>query len=90
RAGRPPLVAALDALSRDLPDGAWLLSLSISGRDVVMDGLAPSAAAVALTLEKGHAVTGIVFRSPITRETSGLEHFQLGATLSVSGGETKP
>jgi len=86
RTGRPPLVAALDTLSRDLPDGAWLTSLSINGRDVVMDGLAPSAAAVALALEKSHGVTGIVFRSPITREASGLEHFQLGATL----GEAKP
>lgn len=86
RAGRPTLVAALDVLSRALPDGAWLLSLSISGRDVVMDGLAPSAASVALALEKSHDVTGIVFRSPITKEASGLEHFQLGATL----GEAKP
>jgi general secretion pathway protein L len=81
RAGRPPLVAALDALSRDVPDGSWLLSLSIAGRDVVLDGLSPSAAAIALALEKSHDVTGIVFRSPITREASGLEHFQLGATL---------
>lgn len=80
-AERPPLVAALDLLSHDLPDGAWLLSLSIGGRDLVMDGLAPSAAAVALALEKSHDVSGIVFRSPITREASGLEHFQLGATL---------
>jgi len=82
RDGRPALVAALDALSRDLPDGAWLLSLSISGRDIVLDGLAPSAAVVALALEKSQDVGGIVFRSPITRETSGLEHFQLGATLA--------
>jgi general secretion pathway protein L len=86
RGGRPPLVAALDALSRDLPDGSWLLSLSVSGRDVVLDGLSPSAAGIALALEKSHNVTGIVFRSPITREASGLEHFQLGATLS----EAKP
>ena len=85
RGGRPPLVAALDKLSRDLPDGAWLLSLSISGHDVVLDGLAPSAAAIALALEKSHDVSGIVFRSPITREASGLEHFQLGATLSTQG-----
>ena len=86
RAGRPPLVAALDKLSRDLPDGAWLLSLSISGRDVVLDGLAPSAAAIALALEKSGDVSGIVFRSPITREASGLEHFQLGATITAAGG----
>jgi general secretion pathway protein L len=86
RSGRPPLVAALDALSRDVPDGSWLLSLSISGREVVLDGLSPSAATIALALEKSHDVTGIVFRSPITREASGLEHFQFGATF----GETKP
>jgi general secretion pathway protein L len=86
RAGRPPLVAVLDTLSRDVPDGSWLLSLSVSGRDVTLDGLSPSAATIALALEKSRDVTGVVFRSPITREASGLEHFQLGATLA----ETKP
>lgn len=87
RAIRPPLVAAVDTLSRDLPDGAWLLSLSVSGREVVLDGLAPSAAAVALALEKAGNVSGIVFRAPIAREAAGLEHFQLGATLN---GTAKP
>jgi general secretion pathway protein L len=87
RATRPPLVAAVDTLSRDLPDGAWLLSLSVSGREVVLDGLAPSAAAVALALEKAGNVSGIVFRAPIAREAAGLEHFQLGATLN---GAAKP
>ncbi|HYM72732.1 MAG TPA: PilN domain-containing protein [Stellaceae bacterium] len=87
RAGRPPLVTVLDALSRDVPDGSYLLSLSVSGREVVMDGLSPSAATMALALEKGGNVAGVVFRTPITREpASGLEHFQLGATLA----ETKP
>lgn len=87
RATRPPLAAVVDTLSRDLPDGAWLLSLSISGREVVLDGLAPSAAAVALALEKAGNVSGIVFRAPIAREAAGLEHFQLGATLN---GAAKP
>ena len=87
RATRLPLVAAVDTLSRDLPDGAWLLSLSVSGRDAVLDGLAPSAAAVALALEKAGNVSGIVFRAPIAREAAGLEHFQLGATLN---GAAKP
>jgi general secretion pathway protein L len=86
RAARPPLVGVLDRLSRDLPDGSWLLSLSVTGREVVLDGLAPSAATIALALERSHDVSGIVFRSAITREASGLEHFQLGATL----GSDKP
>jgi Tfp pilus assembly protein PilN len=84
RGGRPPLAGVLDALSRDLPDGAWLLSLSVTGSEVVLDGLASSAAATALSLEKGHNVGDIVFRSPISRDASGFEHFQLGARLSMA------
>ncbi len=80
---RPPLVAVLDRISRDLPDGAWLLSLSLAGRDLVLDGLAPSAATIALALQHGPQFTGIVFRSPISRDAAtGLEHFQLGATVA--------
>ncbi|HEX3535530.1 MAG TPA: PilN domain-containing protein [Stellaceae bacterium] len=79
---RPPLVRVLDMLSRDLPDGAWLLSLSVSGRDMVMDGLSPSAAEIALALQKSGAFKDIVFRAPVTREAaSGLERFQLGAAV---------
>lgn len=79
---RPPLVRVLDMLSRDLPDGAWLLSLSVSGRDLVMDGLSPSAAEIALALQKSGAFKDIVFRAPVTREAaSGLERFQFGAAV---------
>jgi general secretion pathway protein L len=85
--GRLPLIRALDTLSREIPDGSWLLSLSISGRDVVLDGLSPSAATIAQALERSRAFSAIDFRSPINRDaTTGLEHFQLGATLI----ETKP
>jgi general secretion pathway protein L len=87
RNGRPPLIGILDALSRSVPDGSWLLSLTISGRDIVLDGLSSSAATLALALERNPMLSGIVFRSPIDRDAaSGLEHFQLGATLA----ETKP
>ena len=87
RAGRPPLVAIVDTLTREVPDGSWLLSLSINGRDIVLEGLTPSAATLALALQHNPNFTGIVFRSPITREpANGLEHFQLGATVP----ETKP
>ncbi|HEX3861976.1 MAG TPA: PilN domain-containing protein [Stellaceae bacterium] len=83
RSTRAAMVAVLDRLSRDVPDGAWLLSLSVTGRDVVLDGLAPSAAAIALALEHDPDFAGIVFRSPIARDAaSGREHFQLGATLA--------
>jgi general secretion pathway protein L len=87
RGGRPALVGVIDALSRDLPDGAWLLSLSISGREAIMDGLSPSAAGIALALQKSGAFKDIVFRAPVTREAAtGLERFQLGAAIA----EAKP
>jgi hypothetical protein len=38
RTGRPPLIAIIEALSRELPDGSWLTSLSIAGRDVMLEG----------------------------------------------------
>jgi len=83
RATRPTLVEVLDRLSRDIPDGAWLLSLSVSGRDVVLDGLAPSAASIALLLQKDGRFSELSFRAPIARDPgTGLEHFQLGATLA--------
>jgi len=86
RSARPPLVGLLDMLSRQVPDGSWLLSLSIADREIVIDGLSPSAATIALALERSHAFAAIDFRSPITREANGLEHFQLGATIA----EIKP
>ena len=84
-ASRPPLVAVLDALTKAVPDGSWLTSLSVSGREIVMDGLSPSAAAVALALEQSGAFANIVFRAPITRDPdTGLEHFALGAAIAGS------
>jgi general secretion pathway protein L len=79
-ADRPPLVALIDRLTKAVPDGAWLLSLTLNGRDLVIDGLAPSAAAIALALEKSQAFGDVVFRAQITRDPgTGLEHFQLAA-----------
>ena len=82
RAGRPPLIAILDVLSREVPDGAWLTQLSIAGRDIVLEGLSPSAASIALALGRATPFDGVVFRSPIARDmATGLEHFQLGVTI---------
>jgi general secretion pathway protein L len=82
RTGRPPLIAIIEALSRELPDGSWLTSLSIAGRDVMLEGLTPSAATIALSLGRNPTFAAVLFRSPITRDgTTGLEHFQLGATI---------
>jgi general secretion pathway protein L len=83
RAVRPPLVAVLAELSRTVPDGSWLISLGLSGREINMDGLSPSAATTALALEQSRIFSNVVFRSSITRDpATGLEHFQLSAAIS--------
>lgn len=82
RAGRPPLIAVVEALSRELPDGSWVNSLSIAGREILLEGLTPSAATIALALGRNPNFGGVLFRAPIARDVaSGLEHFQLGATI---------
>lgn len=82
-ASRPALIAVLDRLTKAVPDGAWLQSLGISGQELTIDGLAPSAAIVALQLEKSGAFANVTFRSPIARDpASGLEHFTLAATIA--------
>src|SRR5579862_498067 len=84
-AERPPLIAVLDVLSRVVPDGSWLTSLSISGREVVLQGLSPSAAAIALALGRDPHFGSVVFRSPVARDAAtGLEHFEFGATLKAA------
>jgi general secretion pathway protein L len=80
---RPPATALVNELSRALPDGSWLTALRLSGREIVVDGLAPSAAATALALEQNPSFSAVAFRSAITRDpASGLEHFQLALTVA--------
>lgn len=83
KAARPPLVTVLDELTKAVPDGSWLLSLTFSGHELVIDGLSPSAATLALALEKSRSFANVVFRAPITRDAAtGLEHFQLSAAVT--------
>src|SRR5207237_1958380 len=83
RTGRPPLIAVLDILSRELPDGSWLTSLAIAGREIQLEGLSPSATSIALALGRNPNVADVLLRAPTAPDVaSGLEHFQLGATIT--------
>jgi general secretion pathway protein L len=83
KTARPPLVAVLDQLTAAIPDGSWLVSLGVTGHEIVMSGLSPSAATVALALERSRAFTNVVFRTPILRDpATGLEHFEIAAAIA--------
>lgn len=78
----PSGLRLLDELTRALPDDAWLTHLSLSGRELVIDGVAGSAAALVRPLEASPSVARVVFRAPITREpTTQLERFQFAIEL---------
>src|SRR4051794_10039960 len=43
----PPTVEILAALTRALPDGSWLTGAQLAGRELIVDGYSPAAAALA-------------------------------------------
>jgi len=84
RTERPALVGLLDELTRTLPSNSWLTALSVAGRDVLLEGLSPSAAKLALTLANNPVFATAAFRAPISRDpVSGLERFQLAITIGA-------
>ena len=83
RSTRQPMVMVLDELTRMVADGAWLQSLRISGKELVIDGLSPSAASTALGLEQSAFFSKVTFRAPIVRDPgTGLEHFQISVAIA--------
>ncbi|HEY0524886.1 MAG TPA: PilN domain-containing protein [Stellaceae bacterium] len=90
KAGQPGTLEILLALTRTIPDGAWLTSLSLSGREIVIEGLAPSAASLVRPLETAGPFTRVSYRAPITRDPqTGLEVFQFALTLAAEGGSAQ-
>ena len=79
----PATVELLAALTHALPDGSWLTSLQLSGRDLVIEGYAPAAAALVRPLELAGPFSQVGYRAPITRDPqTAREHFQLDIRLA--------
>jgi general secretion pathway protein L len=79
----PSVVETLLALTRALPDGSFLSSLQLAGRELIIEGASPSAAALARPLETIGPFARVGYRAPVTRDPrSGLEQFQFGITLA--------
>lgn len=83
RAARPAAIETMALLSDAIADGSWLVSLSLTGSEIVLDGRSPSAAALAAALERTGRFERVTFRAPIARDpTTGLERFQISAILA--------
>lgn len=83
RAARPAAIETMALLSDAIADGSWLVSLSLAGSEIVLDGRSPSAAALAAALERTGRFERVTFRAPIARDpATGLERFQISAVLA--------
>jgi general secretion pathway protein L len=71
----PSVVVVLEALSRALPDSAYLTELSMDNTKLQIVGLAKDAPSLIAPLEHSGALTGVHFFSPTTREPDGT-HFR--------------
>ncbi len=71
----PSAVMVLEALSRALPDGAYLTELSLQGTTLRIVGLAKDAPPLIAPLEHSGALTQVHFFLPTTREPDGA-HFR--------------
>jgi general secretion pathway protein L len=81
-ASGPSMVRLLAALTHALPDGSWLTALAANGREIVIEGLSPSAAMLPQALEAVDGVARVVYAAPITRDPqTGRERFQFTLQL---------
>jgi general secretion pathway protein L len=67
----PSAVVAIEALSRALPDSAYLTELRLEGTTLRMVGLTEDAPSLIAPLERSGYFSGVRFAAPSTRGTDG-------------------
>jgi general secretion pathway protein L len=84
---QPAMTIMLEALSRALPDGAWLDRLEVSQGSVTFAGKAANAAGLIGPIEASQHFTDVQFSAPTTRaEGTAQESFTITAKI-VAGKE---
>jgi general secretion pathway protein L len=71
KAGETPVVVLIDALSRALPDNAYLTELEIKGATARMAGKSDQATALIAAIEAAPEYVDAGFAAPTTREAEG-------------------
>jgi general secretion pathway protein L len=83
-----PVVALVDALSRAIPDDAYLESLSVEAGKLRISGLAADAPLLIDALEKTGRFFDAHFSAPTTRASDG-RLFRFGIEANLAAGATK-
>ncbi len=86
RNARPPVVAVLEAVTRALPDTAYLVQLQLEGDQLQVQGVARSASDLIAPLEALPMVVSAAFAAPVLRDPATRnEQFQLAIALAPGG-----
>jgi general secretion pathway protein L len=79
-------VEVLSELTRTIPDGTWVYSFQLNGREVRIRGFSSSASALIGAFDKSGFFANAQFRAPLTQgPQTGVERFDL--SLEVKGQE---
>lgn len=85
RNARPPVVAMLEAVTRVIPDTAYLAQLQLEGNILQVQGVARSASDLIAPLEASPMVVSAAFAAPVLRDPATRnEQFQL--TIELASG----
>jgi general secretion pathway protein L len=78
----PPVVLALEELTRILPDDTWVQQLDIKGTELQIQGETASSSKLIGLFEQSKMFHDAGFRSPLTKgQGASAEHYQLAAEL---------
>jgi Tfp pilus assembly protein PilN len=75
----------LSELAQTLPDGSWIYSFQLNGREARIDGFSSSASALIGLFDKSPLFANAQFRAPLTQaQQPGLERFDLSVEIKDS------
>lgn len=78
----PPVIMALEELSRVLPDDTWVQQLDIKGKELQIQGETASSVRLIGLFEQSGTFYDASFRSPLTKgQASGSERYQLALQM---------
>lgn len=78
----PVMIAALDELTRLLPDNTWVQQLDIRGKELQIQGETASSSQLIGLFEQSKILRDASFKSPLTKVQGG-ERFQLAAEVKA-------
>ena len=82
---RVPVLDILRDLSDIIPESAWVNRLSVSGKDVKIEGYADAASDLIPLLEESPIFDAVGFVSAITKTRDGKERFRIGLKTRQGG-----